>query len=119
MKLFSAIAATAVIGASFIAANPARANTGCYPSLAATVMKQVIRGGGSFELAAQAAAECAGALAPRETARARRPAHAPERPQTHYLPTMPLRPAYPTPRPDPRGAGAGAPTRREARRRAG
>ena len=57
MKLFSVIAATAVIGASFIAANPARANTGCYPSLAATVMKQVIRGGGSFELAAQAAAE--------------------------------------------------------------
>ena len=57
MKVFSAIAAAAVIGASFITANPARANTGCYPNLAATVMKQVIRGGASFELAVQAAAE--------------------------------------------------------------
>ena len=74
----------------------------------------------------QAAAECAGALAPREKERAtpvtatpRRRAHAPERPQMHYALIMRLRPAYPTPRPDPRGAGAGAPTRREARRRAG
>lgn len=57
MLTVGAIAATAVIGASFIAANPARANTGCYHSLAATVMKQVIRGGGSFELSAQATAE--------------------------------------------------------------
>ena len=56
MKFFNAIAAAAVIGTSFISI-PARASSGCYPAHAAQVMSQVMRGGGSFELAAMTAAE--------------------------------------------------------------
>ena len=43
MKLFSSIAAAAVIGASFITANPAKA--GCYPSLAASKMETMLHAG--------------------------------------------------------------------------
>ena len=46
MKLFNTIAAAAVIGASFIAPNPAEA-VECYPPLASEIIDQVMQGGGS------------------------------------------------------------------------
>ncbi len=52
MKLFSSIAAAAVIGASFIAPNPAEAAY-CSPYLAYKTMKQVIDGGGTWKQAWQ------------------------------------------------------------------
>ena len=53
MKLFNAIAAATVIGASFIAPNPAEA--GCYPATAARIMVPIIRETGDVPMAAQAA----------------------------------------------------------------
>ena len=47
MKLFNAIAAAAVIGTSLIVIQPAIA--GCYPALASTKIKQVVKGGGSVQ----------------------------------------------------------------------
>ncbi len=54
MKLFSSIAAAAVIGTSFIAASPVKAG-GCYPPIAAQIIDQVIKGGGSPKQAMDAA----------------------------------------------------------------
>ena len=54
MKLFNSIAAAAVIGASFIMANPVQAGS-CYPASASMTIKQVVNGGGSWDLAWQAA----------------------------------------------------------------
>ena len=56
-KLLTSIAAAAaVIGTSFIAANPVKAG-GCYPSLVAGVMVPIIRETGNVPMAAQAARE--------------------------------------------------------------
>ena len=55
MKLFNAIAAAAVIGASLIAPNPAEA--GCYPAIAANIMVPIIRETGNVPMAAQAPRE--------------------------------------------------------------
>ena len=49
MKLFNAIAAAAVVGTSFVAANPAKA--GCYPSLASKIIVPIIRETGDHKLA--------------------------------------------------------------------
>ncbi len=54
MKIFSSIAAAAVIGTSFIAASPVKAG-GCYPPTAAKIIDQVIKGGGSPKEAMDAA----------------------------------------------------------------
>ena len=50
MKLFNAIAATAVIGTAFMSMNPAHA-AGCYVSWAASDMNSLIEGGASLEQA--------------------------------------------------------------------
>ena len=57
MKLSAFVAIAAVITSSFLIPIPAEAYTGCQPAYAANVMKQVIRGGGSYEQAVKAAAE--------------------------------------------------------------
>ena len=54
MKLLNTIAAAAIIGASFMAASPAKA-AGCYPSLAAKIIDEVMQGGGSAKEAIDAA----------------------------------------------------------------
>jgi hypothetical protein len=54
MKMLNAIAAAAIIGASFMAASPAKA-AGCYPSLAAKIIDEVMQGGGSAKDAIDAA----------------------------------------------------------------
>ena len=56
MKLSAFIDAAAVIGASFITANPSQA-AGCYPSIAARIIDQVIKGGGSPQMAIQSAVD--------------------------------------------------------------
>ena len=54
MKLFNAIAAAAVVGASFIDASPAKAS-GCFTSTAVVIIGEVVRGGGSPQEAVDAA----------------------------------------------------------------
>ena len=51
MKLFNAIAAAAVIGASFITPTPVKAGYGCYPSLVVPDYKEFVAGGAAPRMA--------------------------------------------------------------------
>ena len=56
MKLLNAITSAAVISTSLVFSNPTNA-AGCYPPLAAKIIDQMVKGGGSPQMAYQSAVD--------------------------------------------------------------